>query len=102
MSRFNLQNLLVVFLCFVTISSFFIDYSQVEQRCRVCFFLNGHFEIVDCFVDILAEFVKQNTHVEVSLKIFRVNCQRSLVELATLDKLILARWLLLFLNALGQ
>ena len=72
--------LLVELLGIELVALLFVDHCQVEHRCRVLFFLDSNLEIVDCFIEVFHVFIKEETQVEVSLKIVWVYLQRLLIQ----------------------
>lgn len=76
--------LLIGFLGFQAISSFFIDDSHVEKGGCVGFFVDSHFQIVECLVVVFLELVVEHAQVEIRLEVFRVHGQRFLIQLVDL------------------
>lgn len=98
----NFKNFLVGFLSFLTVSFLFINNCQVKQGSGVGLLVNGDLEVMDSFVHILAELVKQNAHVKVGLEVLRVDGKCSLVKLSTLLEGLISGGRLLQLDALGE
>ena len=57
---------------------------------------------MNSFVKVFSELIEQNSNIEVSFKIFRVDCQRSLIQvIAFLERFVGGRGICKF-NALGK
>ena len=61
---------LIGFDCLLTIAFFFINYSKIEVRICIGFFVDSQLQVVDRFVIVLLLLVVKNAKVEISLKVF--------------------------------
>jgi hypothetical protein len=68
----NFEHLLISLFCAHLIPFFFVYNGQIEQRSRILLFSHCNLQVANCFLEVLIDFIEQNTQVKVGLEVFRV------------------------------
>lgn len=66
--------------CFKAIALLLIDDAEVEERGRVGFFSERHFEVFNCLLIVFSQLIIKNTDIEICFEVFRVYTQCLLIE----------------------
>ena len=82
--RINLEDFLIIFFGLYCIAQILVDVRQVEERRCILLFVDGNFQVMNCFVGVLLLVVEEHTDVEIGLKVLRVCLEGLLVILQAL------------------
>ncbi len=76
----NFEDFLISLFCAHLIALFFVYNSQIEQRSGILLFSDSNLQVANGFLQVLIDFIEQNTQVKVGLEVFRVLLKSFLIQ----------------------